>query len=158
VQAIDTPKQVSPAALARELGALLVHLLKASGRDVYAAIGDVDLSLTQIKVLHLLEADGSEHSLKELAELFAISLPAMSRSVDGLHQRGLVERREDEHDRRMKRVRATAAGRAVPRKLNAARLSALEQSLSKLDAAERAQLSQALAPVLDHTGCRRGHR
>ena len=36
-----------------------------------------------------------------------------SRTVEGLLQRGLVERREDEHDRRMKRVRITKAGGAA---------------------------------------------
>ena len=41
-----------------------------------------------------------------------MSLPNASRTVDGLLQRGLVERREDEHDRRVKRVGAQREGRA----------------------------------------------
>ena len=43
-------------------------------------------------------------SVKELAEELGLSLPGASRAVDALLQRGLVERREDEHDRRMKRA------------------------------------------------------
>ena len=52
-----------------------------------------------------------------------MSLPATSRTVDGLLQRGLLERREDEHDRRIKRVRLTDEGRDVVDRIDTARLA-----------------------------------
>ena len=65
--------------------------------------------------------------MKALAESLGVSLPAMSRAVDGLFERGFVGREEDPADRRMKRVRLTDAGRTVPQALNEARLSALQE-------------------------------
>ncbi len=105
--------------------ALAAYLLR-DGRTsgTFNAIAELDLSFTQIKALCALELDGEERSVKALAESLGVSLPAMSRAVDGLFERGLVEREEDPADRRMKRVRLTSAGRKVPVALNEARLSA----------------------------------
>jgi len=60
-----------------------------------------------------------------------------------------VERHEDVQDRRMKRVRATEAGRAVIRRLNSARLSGLEQFADTLTDAERRKLAAALSKLLE---------
>ncbi len=78
-----------------------------------------------------------------------VSLPAASRTVDDLVRRGFVERHEDAEDRRMKRVSLTDAGRWVIRKLNAARLSGLEQFAQTLTDDERSALAGALAKLLE---------
>ena len=49
-------------------------------------------------------------ALGAVADALGLSLPAISRAVDGLVQRGLVKREEDPRDRRSKLVTATAAG------------------------------------------------
>jgi DNA-binding MarR family transcriptional regulator len=134
--------------LAVDLGALVNFLLKAGTPEMFRALSELGLSLTQIKVLHMLEG-GSERSLKEIAETFSMSLAAMSRSVDDLHQRGLVERREDEVDRRIRRVRIMPAGREIIQELAAARVSQFAQFLETLSAAERRRLAAAVAPLLE---------
>ena len=68
-----------------------------------------------------------------------------SRMVDDLVRRGFAQRREDEDDRRMKRVCLTDDGRAAIRRLNAARLSGLEQFAHSLTASERRTLANALS-------------
>jgi DNA-binding MarR family transcriptional regulator len=78
-----------------------------------------------------------------------VSLPAASRLVDDLVRRGFVERQEDLEDRRMKRVSATEDGRAVTRRLNAARLSGLEQFVEKLSDRERDLLQTAVGTLLE---------
>ena len=83
----------------------------------FNAIAELDLSFTQIKALCALEADGEERSVKALAESLGVSLPAMSRAVDGLFERGFVRREEDRggpaHEaRRADRRRARRAARA----------------------------------------------
>ena len=65
--------------------------------------GALELSLTQIKLLHHLEEATHELTLKQGAELVHVSLPAASRMVDDLVRRGFVGRHEDLEDRRMKR-------------------------------------------------------
>ena len=74
-----------------------------------------------------------------------VSLPAASRMVDDLVRRGFVQRHEDADDRRMKRVSLTDAGRSVIRRLNAARLSGLEQFAETLTNAERVARPRAVA-------------
>ena len=137
--------------MAEGLYAVLHHLMKSSGRDVFQAMADADLNLTSYKALHALEAReaGDDVCVKHVAEDLVLSLPAASRIVDGLHQRGYVERREDEQDRRMKRVRITPSGRAAMARINATRLAAAEQFAASLPVADRKRLATALHPLLE---------
>ncbi len=139
----------TPTDLAYDLYALVVFLHKNCNADLFEAVGALELSLTQIKLLHHLEDQSRELTLKEAADVVLISLPAASRTVDDLYRRGFVERHEDSEDRRMKRVSLTDPGRAVIRRLNAARLSGLEQFTQTLNDAERRKLAGALTKLLE---------
>ena len=135
--------------LAGDLYALIVFLHKNCNADLFEAVGALELSLSQIKLLHHLEDQPRELSLKEAAELVHVSMPGASRMVDDLVRRGFAQRREDEDDRRMKRVCLTDGGRTAIRRLNAARLSGLEQFASHLTNTERASLAGALRELLE---------
>jgi DNA-binding MarR family transcriptional regulator len=135
--------------LGSDLYALIVFLHKHCNADLFAALGVLELTLTQVKLLHHLEEAGHELTLKEAAELVLISLPAASRAVDDLVRRSFVERHEDVEDRRMKRVTLTDDGRAVIRRLNAARLNGLQQFTETLTDAERRKLAGALSKLLE---------
>ncbi len=138
----------SEQALAADLFALVVHIHKNCNSDLFEAVGALDLSFTQIKLLHYLGDADDELTLKQAAEAVHVSLPAASRMVDDLVRRGFVERREDSDDRRMKRVRVTESARAVIRRINAARLSGLEEFTRGLTDSERQALSTALEELL----------
>lgn len=143
--------------LAADVYAFIVYLHKNCNSDLFEAVGALELTLSQIKLLHHLEDAAHELSLKEGAELVHVSLPAASRMVDDLVRRGFVERHEDAEDRRMKRVQVTEAGRSVIRKLNAARLAGLQQFTDSLTDAERRKLAAALSKLLlraDVAACR----
>jgi DNA-binding MarR family transcriptional regulator len=131
------------------MAALASYLMRTANVRIFTAIAELDLSFTQIKALCALEHDGEESSVKALADALGVSLPAMSRAVDGLFERGLVSREEDRSDRRMKRVRLTAQGHTVPRALNDARLSALQELVGSLDEEESDALAGALGLILD---------
>lgn len=143
----DRP-EADASALAPDLYALIVHLHKNCNSDLFEAVGALELTLTQIKLLHHLEDAERELTLKQGAELVHVSLPAASRLVDDLVRRGFVERHEDVTDRRMKRVSVTDAGRAVIRRLNGARLVGLEQFTQTLTDAERTALAHLLRELL----------
>lgn len=163
MQAIDAIDAIDPTATAPEQGAdarrdtglaadlyaLVVFLHKNCNADLFEALGTLDLTLTQVKLLHHLEDQPRELTLKEAAELVHVSLPAASRMVDDLVRRGFAQRREDDEDRRMKRVCLTDGGRTVIRRLNAARLSGLEQFAQTLNPSERRSLAQALSKLLE---------
>jgi DNA-binding MarR family transcriptional regulator len=135
--------------LAQDLYALITYLHKSCQSDVFEAVGALELTITQIKVLHHLEQTERPLSVKEAAELVSISVPAASRSVDDLVRRGFAERHEDVSDRRMKRVSITEGGRAAIRRLNASRLSGLQEFAAQLTAQERTRLVSALAKLLE---------
>jgi DNA-binding MarR family transcriptional regulator len=142
-QAADRTK-----AMAADLYAVVTHMNKNCNADLLEAVGALELSLTQIKLLHHLDEATQALTLKQGAELVHVSLPAASRMVDDLVRRGFATRNEDTDDRRMKRVAITREGRAVIGRLNAARLSGLEQFLAGLNAGERRALGQALSKLL----------
>jgi DNA-binding MarR family transcriptional regulator len=129
--------------LAATLGTFLAQLHKSSQGEWFAAVADLELSLTQLKALHM-TSGGGELSVKELAEALSLSLPAASRAIDGLVQRGLVARRECDHDRRSRLISLTDDGRAALERVGSARLAGLTDLVEGLSADERAALQQAL--------------
>jgi DNA-binding MarR family transcriptional regulator len=76
-----------------------------------------------------------------------LSLPATSRTVDGLLRRGLLSRHEDLEDRRIKRVRLTDEGRRVVHRIVTARLQGLEAFATTLSDDQRAALMAALSDL-----------
>jgi DNA-binding MarR family transcriptional regulator len=143
--------------LANDLYAVIVHLHKNCNSDLFEAVGALELTLTQIKLLHHLDDAESPLPLKRAAELVLVSLPAASRTVDDLVRRGFVARAEDADDRRMKRISITDAGRSVIRRLNAARLNGLQQFIDDMTETERDALAGALEQLLkrpDVAACR----
>ena len=133
--------------LAQQLLALWRAVLAPRGDATYAIFEELDLTLTQVKTLTALSAD--ELTVKDLAERLGLSLPGASRAVDALVERGLLGRREDTADRRMKRLRCTDAGRQALERLDEARLAGVANFTATLPAAQRKRLAAALAPILD---------
>jgi DNA-binding MarR family transcriptional regulator len=135
---------VSPKELAAELLELWSHLMRGSSQAMFAILGELDLTLTQMKTLGMLDECVEEVSVKELSERLGLSLPATSRTVDGLLRRDFLSRHEDLEDRRIKRVRITDAGRDVVHRLATARLQGLEAYAESLSDEQRAALMAAL--------------
>ena len=134
-------------ALAEQLLALWRAVIAPDGVGAYAIFEELDLTLTQVKAL--ISLDAAELTVKHLAERLGLSLPGTSRAVDVLVARGLVGRREDTADRRMKRLRCTDAGRDALRRLDDARLAGIAQFTATLPAGQRERLAGALRPILD---------
>jgi DNA-binding MarR family transcriptional regulator len=134
--------------LVRDLAGFAKILLHAGGRDFYREVGELDLSLSQIRILHVLTGEVEEASLKALADEIGLSLPATSRSVDALVQRGLVTRSESTVDRRLKAVRATGEARGLVDHLTDLRVSGIAEFVRTLSDAERAELANALSPIV----------
>jgi DNA-binding MarR family transcriptional regulator len=138
-------KHVSAQRLAAELLSLFHCVMKGGNEQLYELFEELDLTITQLKALHALDACSAEVSVKNLAERLGMSLPGASRTVELLLRRGWLERREDEQDRRMKRVRITDAGRDVVRRIDQARLHGLESFAATLEPEQRSRLFEALA-------------
>ena len=89
------------------------------------------LSIIQLHVLTILEGEGPV-SMSRLAESLDVSVASATGIVDRMEQRGLVERRHGEDDRRVVLVRATRAGEAVFAELEYQRRLMLREVLSRL--------------------------
>jgi DNA-binding MarR family transcriptional regulator len=145
----QAPLAAEPAELARGLAGLLRFFTHASDNEFLRQADELDLTLTQLKVLVLLyERPEQLLSVKDVAEELGISLPAASRAIDPLVRRRLVVRREDELDRRVKRVRLTARGESSVGRLIATRVAAAEALIEGFTATEREKLADALAEIL----------
>ena len=118
-----------------------------TGRDFFKAIDDLGLSLTQIKAAQLLAEADEPLSLGAIGDYLGLSLPAMSRAVDGLVKRGLCTREEDPTDRRSKRIVITARGRRLYERLHEIRVAGIRDWAKSLDPAERDALLEALRPI-----------
>ena len=132
----------------RDLGGFAKFLLHSGGRDFYREVGELDLSLSQIRILHLLAGPLDHASLGTLADEIGLSLPATSRSVDALVQRGLVTRTEDAADRRLKAVRATPEAQRLVDRLVELRVAGIADFVGTLSDQERADLAAALSPIV----------
>jgi DNA-binding MarR family transcriptional regulator len=89
------------------------------------------LSIVHLHVLTILEDEGAL-SMGRLADALDVSVASATGIVDRMEQRGLVERRHAEDDRRVVLVHPTAAGLAVFTDLEAQRRDMLAMTLGLL--------------------------
>ena len=136
----------------RDLGLLLKHLLGSSNREFFAALQDAGISFSQLKCLGLLANADTPLSLGALSEELGLSLPAVSRAVDGLVQRGQVKRQEDPSDRRSKLITLSARGRATYERVVAVRIAGVERFVDSLEPDEREQLGAVVGPIVERLG------
>src|ERR1017187_323083 len=152
MQLTSPAAKVDRLALTRDMYALASYLMRSTNLGAFNTIAALELSFTQIKALCAMDVDGEDRSVKALAESMKVSLPAMSRAIDGLFERGLVDRQEDPVDRRMKRLRLTESGRAITSSLNETRLATMQEFLTSLSDEEAQALTEALDLILANRG------
>jgi DNA-binding MarR family transcriptional regulator len=138
----------SPQQLADVMGVLTAHLNRCGSPDLIRFMADVDLSFTQVKMILLLE-DRGELSVKDVATALNLSLPAASRAIDGLAQRGLVDRRESQIDRRAKIVSLRPGGQEIGQTMIARRQATYAEFAEGLPEEEREALHAALLPIVE---------
>jgi DNA-binding MarR family transcriptional regulator len=137
--------------LADMMSAFMATAMKGSQANVFHVVEELDLSMTQFKILHILDGIDRELTPSELAQFVGLSPAATGRAVDALVRAGLVTRRDDDADRRVKRLTLTPTGTTAVNRITKARLEALANTVSVLDADQRDALAAALAPLLpDH--------
>jgi DNA-binding MarR family transcriptional regulator len=141
-------KVTSTQELSETLAAVWGYLNRRASAELFQVVADLGSSVSQVKMLFLLE-DGGEHSVKEIAAHLSLSLPAASRAVDGLIQRDYVVRRESEEDRRSRLISLSANGRVVVDRVLRARLQTLEGFAEELTPDERDSLNAALLPIVE---------
>ncbi|MCC9203469.1 MarR family winged helix-turn-helix transcriptional regulator [Arthrobacter sp. zg-Y769] len=109
-----------------------------------------ELTMREYDVLfNLTRCPGGWIRLNELNEHLLISQPSLSRMVDRLQARGLVQRRPAEQDQRGVELALTEEGRAVQRRLGRIHVRGIHELLTPaLDSAELDRLKELTDKVL----------
>ena len=94
------------------LSAHAVLMRRFAAEDIWSTV-----SMREYDVLYTLSKCTQPVRMGELNRHVLLSQPALSRLVDRLVERGLVERSHDERDARSVRVGLTADGRAIQREV-----------------------------------------
>jgi DNA-binding MarR family transcriptional regulator len=137
---------------AARLTALFRHLFLYDRGNQLRVMEESGLSMTQCKALLELGGLGQTSEtwqVSDLAEVFRVSVPSMSRAVDALVKKRLATRVEDPDDRRVRRVQITAKGKVLVETLVAVRQSGFEAFASTLNAAQRRKLDAAVDSLMD---------
>jgi DNA-binding MarR family transcriptional regulator len=133
---------------AEDTDALVMALLTASRALVgvsASSIATVEhrVTLTQFRVLVVLDAHGPTR-LNQLAARLDVASSTALRTVDRLVAAGLVDRRDNERDRREVVIRLTPAGQDVVREVTSRRKRAIEAIAERMPRERRRALVEAL--------------
>jgi MarR family transcriptional regulator for hemolysin len=109
-----------------EFGFLVARIARRMRQAVDAEMRLVGLTEATWRPLMYLRTLGDGVRQKELATTLSIEGPSLVRVLDNLERRGLIERREDESDRRARGIHLTRTGRELA--VRAARIGASFQT------------------------------
>jgi DNA-binding MarR family transcriptional regulator len=107
-----------------------------------------DITPGQARALGVL-THGTAIRLSDLADRLRIAARSTTEVVDGLEERGLVERQADPTDRRATLIALTEEGNKVAEAIRLARIAEAEAFFGTLSAADRAHLARTLAKLRD---------
>ncbi|HEY0814333.1 MAG TPA: MarR family transcriptional regulator [Pseudonocardia sp.] len=125
---------------------LLTQIGTHAAQEFAARVAELDLSPPQVGLLRAI-ATGPGRSQQALAEQLGTPATRLVALVDGLEQRGLVERRRNPDDRRLYAVHLTDVGRQFMVQVARVARDHDDALLAALDPAERAQLHDLLTRV-----------
>jgi DNA-binding MarR family transcriptional regulator len=129
--------------MADRLLSAAIHLLRRLRREDDAS----GLSAPRLSALSVV-VFGGPVTIGALAAAEQVRVPTMSRLVASLEKDGLLRRVPDLEDRRVVRVEATAAGRALLHAGRRRRVAALARDVAALGTDEREALLRAI-PLLE---------
>src|SRR2546421_4140906 len=128
------------------LGFLLSQLGFQASKRFAERLAPLELNPRSFALLnHVRSAEGQ--SQRALAELLRVPPSRMVALLDELEERGLVERRPHQADRRVRALYATSAGERLLEKARKVVADSEAELSSDLDAAERRQLIDLLGRV-----------
>ncbi len=118
-------------------------LIMSAVRTEMRRAGGLTLSIPQFRTLLYIGRHPAT-SLSAVAEHIGLTLPSMSKLVDGLVAGKLADRGESREDRRRLTLSLTARGSGVLERVREAALRSMVKRLSALSAPERAEVAHAM--------------
>lgn len=112
-----------------------------------------DLTFSQMRTLLVLTQPAEPIPIHEIASRLELSVAAAGRNVDQLVRLGLVDRVEDDVDRRIKRISLSGPGRDLIATFKDGQRRYALELLADVDEQDAQRLIHALGPVLAKLGC-----
>ena len=127
---------------ASEAWSLIAELFRSQRTRFLAIASEFDLAPAQLGALKALDP-ADPVPMRHLAQALACDNSTVTGIVDRLEARGLVERRADPNDRRVKMLVVTPEGAALRRRVKE-RMEEPPEALKRLSASEQAALRDLL--------------
>jgi len=137
---------VKPATAAQEAWSLMGKLFWEVRPRMIRVAGEFGLTPPQLFALRQLDPD-EPVPMRALASALNCDSSNVTGLVDGLEAQGLVERRESEHDRRMRMLVVTPRGREVRERLIAV-IQEVPEPIAALSSADQRALRDILRRAL----------
>lgn len=131
----------------------LVELLRTQKFWLNGIALDHGITMQMAQALNELPATGSM-TMKELAGALWCDASNVTGIIDRLESRGFVERRPSEHDRRVKCIVVTAAGKRLRRKIDE-RFNDAPPAIAALSDADKRTLEEILGRALENASKQR---
>jgi DNA-binding MarR family transcriptional regulator len=135
-----------------ELWKALIRVSQLLPRSLDDELARQGSGLAVYEILAVLASGAEPMRMSDLGVLALVSKPRLTVHVRELEADGLVVRRVDPTDGRASLVAITALGRRHLRKLAPAHVSTARGVVDRVPAAQRRQVLEALAAVLDELG------
>lgn len=135
-----------PLSEGRYLAFLIVDAARLQRTVFDRRVRKLGFTRTQWLVLRRVEEQPGV-SQSELAEMLEVEKATAGRLIDKLQEFGWLERRPDDHDRRVNRIYLTELGRKIHSRIGPIAEAMVEEELSGLTKKEREQLTDLLLNV-----------
>jgi len=127
--------------LAKKIFDTLPFIIKVIKKSV--KIHSCPLTPNQIKVLHIIGHDSS--TVDELAQIFNITSPTMSETIDGLSKKNLVKKIKSKEDGRVYNIILTSNAKKMVANAHKKIVAILGKKLNNLTLKEKKILTEALS-------------
>src|SRR5260221_1962200 len=140
---MDTNRSQNLQKLAEKMGNIFRNLVLPNIHK----IGEVSLGRPQIGILFILQKNKEGVSVKDLAEKLHVTPGAITQLVDKLVEKKLVERLEDENDRRILKIRLTDTAKDKFKMFKENYLNSISEMFNELDDNELISLVNLLEKI-----------
>jgi MarR family 2-MHQ and catechol resistance regulon transcriptional repressor len=128
------------------LWVVLARAYRSMATFVERSVAALDIGLSDFMILEALLHKGPL-TMSQLCEAALITNASMTAAIDRLEERAFVERVADKQDRRVRRVQLTAQGTMLIKRLYARHERDLDDVMSVISPAERAELRRGLKAI-----------
>ena len=96
----------------KSMQALFLEINRRYMGKCFSKMKELEIHPSQIPILAIL-GKNEEYSQKEIAQILGVKPPTVTVSIQRLEKMGMVCRKQDEHDKRITRIRLTDKGNEV---------------------------------------------